>query len=68
MNRENESIQFTYEKSQSEIVFLDVIVYEVKKSTKTTPEDGTHTLNVRTHIKPMKKQLYVRMASHQFQS
>ena len=43
MNRENESIQFTYEKSQSEIVFLDVIVYEVKKSTETAPEDGTHT-------------------------
>ena len=59
MNRENESIQFTYEKSQSEIVFSDVIVYEVKKSSETAPEDGTHILNVRTHIKPTNKQLYI---------
>ena len=64
MNRENKSIQFTYEKSQSEIVFLDVVVYKAKRCTEAAPEDSTHILNVRTHIKPTNKQLYVREDSY----
>ena len=56
MNRANGSIQFTYEKSQSETVFLDVVTYKVKNC---NTDDDTSTLNVRTHIKPTNKQLYV---------
>ena len=61
MNRANRSIQFTYEKSQSEAVFLDVVTYKVKDHNTT---DDTYTLNVRTHIKPTNKQLYVREDSY----
>ena len=61
MNRANGSIQFTYEKSQSEAVFLDVVMYKVKNR---DTDDDTYTLNVRTHIKPTNKQLYVREDSY----
>ena len=58
MNQANRSIQFTYECSQKEVVFLDVVVYK-----KDTHKDGD-TLQTRTHIKPTNKQLYVREDSH----
>ena len=61
MNRANGSIQFTYEKSQSEEVFLDVVTYKVKNR---DTDDDTYTLNVRTHIKTTNKQLYVREDSY----
>ena len=61
MNKTNKSIQFTHEKSQQEIVFLDVVVY--KKATEHQTPD-TLTLNVKTHIKPTNKQLYVREDSY----
>ena len=61
MNRANKSIQFTHEKSQQEIVFLDVTVY---KGTTEHQDQGTSILNVKTHIKPTNKQLYVREDSY----
>ena len=57
MNNANNSIQFTHEFSQEEIVFLDVVVY--KDST-----NSNSTLHTRTHIKPTNKQLYVREDSY----
>ena len=57
MNKVNKSIQFTLEKSQQEIVFLDVRVY---KETTEHQDQDTPNLNVKTHIKPTNKQLYIR--------
>ena len=62
MNRANRSIQFTHEKSQKDIAFLDVVVY--KSTTADQDEDNSITLNEKTHIKPTNKQLYVRNDSY----
>ena len=62
MNRANRSIQFTHEKSQKDIVFLDVVVY--KSTTTGHSGDNNITLNVKTHVKPTNKQLYVRNESY----
>ena len=55
MNSANSSIQFTHEKSLTETVFLDTVVYKNKDNNK---------LSVRTYIKPTNKQLYVREDSY----
>ena len=55
-NSANSSIKFTHEHSQEEVTFLDVKVYRDSR----TPEK----LQVKTHIKPTSRQLYVRMDSH----
>ena len=65
MNRANESIQFTSEKSTKEIVFLDVTVYKEKNKTDNNSRDvDTCTLQTKTYIKPTNKQLYVRKGSY----
>jgi len=56
LNSANSSIKFTHEHSQEEVTFLDVKVYRDSR----TPEK----LQVKTHIKPTSRQLYVRMDSH----
>ena len=61
MNTVNTSIQFTHEKNQQEVVFLDVVVY---KHHGTTDDEQPWTLNTKTHIKPTNKQLYVREDSY----
>ena len=61
MNQANRSIQFTHEKHQEEIVFLDVVVYKHNKPIE--PAD-TCTLHTKTHVKPTNKQLYVRHDSY----
>ena len=58
MNAANNSIKFTHEYSQQEVVFLDVVVHK-----KTGHHEGD-TLQTRTHIKPTNKQLYVRNDSY----
>ena len=60
MNTANPSIQFTHEKSQEEITFLDVTVYKQKD-----PMDDNQTkLQFKTHIKSTNKQLYIREDSY----
>ncbi|MCY4327357.1 MAG: GIY-YIG nuclease family protein, partial [Rhodobacteraceae bacterium] len=61
MNNQNKSIQFTYEKSLTEITFLDVIV-----SKQYDPADSASQikLSTRTHIKNTNKQLYVKNESY----
>ena len=58
MNRANSSIQFTYESSQEQAVFLDVVVYKDKET-----NNENKTLHTRTHITPTNKQLYIRQDS-----
>ena len=60
MNGANSSIQFTFEKSQKQITFLDVEVYQ-----QTKPDQLDQcTLETKTHIKTTNKQLYVRQDSY----
>ena len=59
MNRANKSIQFTYESSQEQEVFLDVIGYKDEET-----NNEKKTLHTRTHIKPTNKQLYIRQDSY----
>ena len=61
INRANDSIKFTHEKSKKEIVFLDTVVY---KGTNPSEEDNTLKLEVKTYIKLTNKQLYVREDSY----
>ena len=60
INRANKSIQFTHEKSQEEIVFLDVIAY--KQIDPDQPD--MCKLHTKTYIKPTNRQLYVRQDSY----
>ena len=53
INQIHNTIKFTYEASNTEVTFLDVTVYKGEKFT------STGILDVRTHIKPTNKQLYV---------
>ena len=62
MNGANDSIKFTHEKSKKEIVFLDTVVY--KGTNPSEQEHNTLKLEVKTHIKPTNKQLYVREDSY----
>ena len=68
MNRANQSIRFTSEKSTKEIVFLDVTVYKGRKNKTDNDSSGEVdtlcTLQTKTYIKPTNKQLYVRKGSY----
>ena len=52
------TIKFTYEVSKTEVVFLDLVLYKGQRLAE------TGILDVRTHIKPTNKQLYVHATSH----
>ena len=58
INQIHDTIKFTYEASNTEVTFLDVTVYKGEKFT------STGILDVRTHIKPTNKQLYVHASSY----
>ena len=58
MNEANDSIKFTHEYSQKEVIFLDVVVHK-----KDTHRVG-NMLQTKTHVKPTNKQLYVRNYSY----
>ena len=58
INSIHPTIKFTYEKSDRELTFLDVVVY------KGPTFNETHILDTKTHIKPTNKQLYVHRTSY----
>ena len=58
INTVHPTIKFTYEQSENELTFLDVIVYKGPQFT------TTGLLDVKTHIKPTNKQLYVHKTSY----
>ena len=58
INTVHRTIKFTHEHSDTELTFLDVTVYK-------GPEfSSTGTLDVKTHIKPTNKQLYIHRNSY----
>jgi hypothetical protein len=52
------TIKFTYEHSDTELTFLDVTVYKGPQF------NDTGLLDVKTHIKPTNKQLYIHRTSY----
>ena len=58
INKVHRTIQFTCELSHSEITFLDTTLYKGPRFMR----EGT--LDIRTHIKPTNKQLYVHASSY----
>ena len=58
INKVHRTIQFTCELSHSEIIFLDTTLYKGPRFMR----EGI--LDIRTHIKPTNKQLYVRASSY----
>lgn len=58
INQVHETIKFTYEQSNTELTFLDVTVYKGPNF------EETGILDVKTHIKPTNKQLYVHNTSY----
>ena len=58
INQVHPTIKFTHEQSTQQLTFLDVTIYK-------GPNFGvTNTLDVKTHIKPTNKQLYVHSTSY----
>ena len=55
INQLHHTIKFTYELSETELTFLDITVYK---------GDRNQILDVRTHIKPTNKQLYIHTSSY----
>ena len=53
INSHHRTIKFTHETSENEATFLDVTAYKGEKF------QTTGILDVKTHIKPTNKQLYV---------
>ena len=58
INQVHPTIKFTYEQSTRELTFLDVTIYKGPQFR------VTNTLDVKTHIKPTNKQLYVHSTSY----
>ena len=58
INTIHPTIKFTYEQSEKELTFLDVVVYKGPQFA------TTGLLDVKTHIKPTNKQLYVHKTSY----
>ena len=58
LNSIHTSIKFTYECSENEITFLDVTLYKGERFKETL------ILDIKTHIKPTNKQLYVHASSY----
>ena len=53
INQLHHTIKFTYELSETEFTFLDITLYKGHRF------DRNQILDIRTHIKPTKKQLYI---------
>jgi len=58
INSHHRTIKFTHETSENEVTFLDVTAYKGEKF------QTTGILDVKTHIKPTNKQLYVYASSY----
>ena len=58
INTIHHSIKFTHECSEQEIDFLDATIYKGDRF------QAEHILDVKTHIKPTNKQLYVHASSY----
>ena len=58
INQIHPTIKFTYESSETELTFLDVTLYKGERFSR------NQLLDVRTHIKPTNKQLYVHATSY----
>ena len=58
INQIHRTIKFTYELSETELTFLDVTLYKGERF------NQNHILDIRTHIKPTNKQLYVHATSY----
>ena len=58
INQLHHTIKFTYELSETELTFLDITLYKGDRF------DGNQILDVRTHIKPTNKQLYIHASSY----
>jgi hypothetical protein len=58
INQVHPTIKFTYEYSDTELTFLDVTVYKGPQF------NDTGLLDVKTHIKPTNKQLYIHRTSY----
>ena len=58
INEIHPTIKFTYESSETELTFLDVTLYKSERFSR------DQLLDVRTHIKPTNKQLYVHATSY----
>ena len=58
INHVHPTIKFTHEQSVQELPFLDVTIYKGPQF------KATNTLDVKTHIKPTNKQLYVHSTSY----
>ena len=58
LNQVHRTIKFTYEKSKTELTFLDVTLYKGERFRE------NQLLDIRTHIKPTNKQLYIHATSY----
>ena len=58
LNKVHNTIKFTHEISDKELTFLDVILYKDNRFQK------NNILDIRTHIKPTNKQLYIHATSY----
>ena len=58
INQIHNTIKFTYEVSETELTFLDITLYKGERF------DTSQLLDVRTHIKPTNKQLYIHATSY----
>ena len=58
MNQLHHIIKFTNELSETELTFLDITLYKGDRF------DRNQILDVRTHIKPTNKQLYIHASSY----
>ena len=58
INQIHSIIKFTYELNKTELTFLDIILYKGNRF------NENQLLDVRTHIKPTNKQLYIHASSY----
>ena len=58
INQLHHTIKFTYELSETELTFLDITLYKGDRF------DRNQILDIRTHIKPTNKQLYIHASSY----
>ena len=57
-NQTHSTIKFTYELNETELTFLDIILYKGNRF------NENQLLDVRTNIKPTNKQLYIHASSY----
>ena len=58
LNQAHTTIKFTHEISETELTFLDITLYKGNRF------QNNQILDIRTHIKPTNKQLYIHTTSY----